>query len=98
MGIGERRIFYSYVLPNALSPLVTVSGLELGSLLTGSLITETIFALPGMGRLIVTAVFSRDYPLIAGCTMAAAFIYICVNLGTDITHRLIDPRRQSQYE
>jgi peptide/nickel transport system permease protein len=92
MGVSERRVFYSYVLPNAVSSLVTISGLEFGALLTGSLITETIFALPGMGRLIVTAVFSRDYPLIAGCTIAASLIYICINLCTDILHRLIDPR------
>lgn len=98
MGIGERRIFFSYVLPNALSPLITISGLELGALFTGSLITETIFAMPGMGRLIVTAIFSRDYPLIAGCTIVVSLLYIGVNLATDIVHRLIDPRREAARE
>jgi peptide/nickel transport system permease protein len=98
MGINDRRIFFSYVLPNAVSPLISVGGLELGSLLTGSLITETIFALPGMGRLIVTGIFSRDYPLIVGCTFTVALIYICVNLCTDIVHRLIDPRAEAAHD
>jgi peptide/nickel transport system permease protein len=92
MGIAEKRIFYSYILPNALSSVVTISGLSLGSLLTGALITESIFALPGMGRLIVSAIFSRDYPLAVGCILAASFLYICVNFITDTIHCVIDPR------
>ncbi|MGE5315485.1 MAG: ABC transporter permease [Acidobacteriota bacterium] len=92
MGIAGHRIFYSYILPNALSPVLTVSGMSLGSLLTGALITESIFALPGMGRLIVTAIFARDYPLVVGCVIAASFLYIGVNMVTDIVHHLIDPR------
>lgn len=98
MGISESRIFYSYILPNALSPVITISGLSLGSLLTGALITETIFALPGMGRLIVSAIFSRDYPLIVGCIIAASFLYILANFVTDAVHHLIDPRIARPHE
>jgi peptide/nickel transport system permease protein len=92
MGISEDRIFYSYILPNALSSVVTISGLSLGSLLTGALITESIFALPGMGRLMVSAIFSRDYPLVVGCIITASFLFICVNFIADTVHYAIDPR------
>ncbi|HLP14902.1 MAG TPA: ABC transporter permease [Bacteroidota bacterium] len=98
MGVDENRILYSYILPNALSSMVTLGGLSLGSLLTGALLTETIFALPGMGRLIVTAIFSRDYPLVVGCVIAASCLYISVNFCTDIIHYLIDPRIKRTHE
>jgi peptide/nickel transport system permease protein len=98
MGLAENRIFYSYILPNAMSSVITISGLSLGSLLTGALITESIFALPGMGRLIVTAIFSRDYPLVVGCIIAASVLYICVNILTDIMHYIIDPQIKGVHE
>ncbi len=97
MGITENKIFYSYALPNALTPVITIAGLELGALMTGTLITENIFALPGMGRLIVTAIFSRDYPLIVGCTIIASVVFICANLCADIIHGVIDPRVTSAH-
>lgn len=92
MGLSKRSIFRSYVLPNAISPLVSLIGIEVGILLTGVLVTETLFSWPGMGRLAIGAIFSRDYPLILGCTLVAGVVVIAGNLVSDIVNALIDPR------
>ena len=88
-GLG---IFFRTILPNAVAPLLTLGGLELGTLLAGALITEQIFSLPGMGRLTVAALFARDYPLILGCTMTAGIAVIASNMIADILHAALDPR------
>ncbi len=92
MGLTERKIFRSYVLPNALSPMVALIGIEIGLLLTGVLVTETLFAWPGMGRVTVLAIASRDYPLILGCTLLAGVVVILGNLVADVINAAIDPR------
>ncbi|MBI4547521.1 MAG: ABC transporter permease [Ignavibacteriae bacterium] len=92
MGINQRTISLFYKLPNALTPVITILGLELGTLMAGALVTETIFAWPGMGRLTVMAIFSRDYPLIMGCTIVAGTVVILGNLIADILYATIDPR------
>ncbi|MEO5823747.1 MAG: nickel ABC transporter permease [Vicinamibacteraceae bacterium] len=77
---------------NSLIPVVTVIGLQFGAVLTGSIITETIFAWPGVGRLLVTAINSRDYPVVQGCILWIAVIYVGVNLLTDLVYGMLDPR------
>ncbi len=91
-GIGERRLILSHALPNSLLPLITLLGIEIGSLLGGALITETIFSLPGLGRLTVDAIFSRDYPLIIGCTLISGFMVIAGNFIADMLHAKLDAR------
>jgi peptide/nickel transport system permease protein len=79
-------------LRNALTPVVTLLGLQLGGLLTGSIITEVIFSWPGLGRLMITAISARDYPLVEGCVLTFALTYVVVNMATDMVYCLIDPR------
>jgi peptide/nickel transport system permease protein len=95
-GISERRILWKYALPPALIPAISLGGLELGTLLAGTVVTETLFALPGMGRLTVSAVLSRDYPLLIGCTIVSGCVVIVSNLLADILHSLLDPRTSSE--
>jgi len=79
-------------LRNAISPVVTLLGLQLGGLLTGTIVTEIIFSWPGLGRLLITAISARDYPLVEGCVLTFALTYVLVNLVTDLAYALIDPR------
>ncbi len=85
-------VLYKHALSNALLPVVTVAGLQLGSLLAGAIITETIFAWPGVGRLTIQAINARDYPLAQGCVLTIALSYVFVNLLVDIVYAIIDPR------
>lgn len=91
-GTPEWRVFALHALRNALPPVVTVAGLQAGGLLAGAIITETIFAWPGLGRLVVQAIDARDYPLVQGCVLAIAFTYLLMNTATDLLHRVLDPR------
>lgn len=91
-GASETRILVRHALANALTPLISVIGLQAGSLLAGSVITETIFAWPGIGRLTVDAIRSRDYPLVQGCVLVIAVAYIAINLITDLAYAWADPR------
>lgn len=91
-GFGENMIIWKHVIPNAVSPLISIAGVELGLLLGGALITEVIFALPGMGRLTVNAIFSRDYPLITGCTFIAGVMVIIANILADLVKAGLDKR------
>ena len=91
-GLDEGRIVRSHVLKNALIPVVTVLGLQLGTLIGGAVITEYVFALPGVGRLVVDAVFARDYPLVQGVVLLIAVGFILTNLMVDVLYGFIDPR------
>jgi peptide/nickel transport system permease protein len=91
-GLPERAVFFKHALRNAAIPVVTLLGLQLGALLAGSIVTETIFAWPGLGRLIIQAINARDFPLLQGCVMTIALGYMIVNLLTDLVYALIDPR------
>jgi peptide/nickel transport system permease protein len=91
-GAPERRVVLVHALRNALVPVTTVAGLQAGALLAGAIITETIFAWPGLGRLVVQAIDARDYPLVQGCVLAIAASYVVVNTATDLLQRAIDPR------
>lgn len=91
-GLPERRVIYRHALRNALIPIITVIGMEFGLLLGGAILTETIFAWPGLGRYTVDAVYARDYPAIQGSVLFIAFIFVVVNLVTDILYAFINPR------
>jgi ABC-type dipeptide/oligopeptide/nickel transport system permease component len=91
-GLSEQRVWLKHTLRNALLSVITIMSLQFGSLLTGSLITETIFSWPGIGRLTVQAIQTRDYPLVQGCVLVIAVSYILVNFLTDLAYRLVDPR------
>ena len=92
LGLSNSRIFRSYAFPNAVLPVITILGLEFGALLSGALVVETVFAWPGLGRLAVTAIFARDYPLILGCATVSGLGVIGANLLADIVASLLDPR------
>jgi len=91
-GVLERLIILRHALRNALIPVVTVVGLQAGALLGGAIITETIFALPGVGRLLVDAIFQRDFPIVQGVVLLLAVNFLLVNLVVDIVYACLDPR------
>jgi ABC-type dipeptide/oligopeptide/nickel transport system permease component len=91
-GLTERQVVYRHALRNALNPVLTVLGLQFGSLLAGAIVTETIFGWPGIGRLTLTAISNRDYALVQGCILAVGLTYVAVNLFTDFVVSLADPR------
>jgi peptide/nickel transport system permease protein len=91
-GLPEKQIWLKHVLRNALLSVVTIMSLQFGGLLAGSLITETIFSWPGIGRLTVQAIQTRDYPLVQGCVLVIAISYVLINFATDLLYKLIDPR------
>jgi ABC-type dipeptide/oligopeptide/nickel transport system permease component len=91
-GLSRARVVLRHAFRNSLIPIVTIIGLQLGAVLTGTIITETIFAWPGLGRLLVQAIGFRDYPLIQGCILFIAVTYVAMNLITDIAYGGLDPR------
>jgi peptide/nickel transport system permease protein len=91
-GVSRGRAIIRHALRNSLIPLVTILGLQFGAVLTGAIITETIFAWPGIGRLLIQSITSRDYPLVQGCILLIAVTYVTVNLITDLLYGVLDPR------
>jgi peptide/nickel transport system permease protein len=91
-GLTERVVIYKHAVRNAMVPVVTVIGLNFGLLLAGAILTETVFSWPGLGRLVVNSVYERDYPLVVGCILIFAIVFVIVNLVTDILYTYIDPR------
>ncbi|MEM0015256.1 MAG: ABC transporter permease [Zestosphaera sp.] len=91
-GLKQSAVLFKHVLRNALVPVATVAGLQLGVLMRGAVITETIFAWPGVGKLVVDAIFARDYPMVQGAIFILALIYSLINLAVDILYTVIDPR------
>ena len=91
-GVSDRRVVFRHAVPNTLLPIVTILGLNLEWLLAGSVLTETVFAWPGLGRLMFDAVSARDFPLLMGLFMVISSFVIIVNLLTDVLYRAIDPR------
>lgn len=91
-GLPERRVVYYHALRNGLIPILTILGLQFGVLLAGAIITETIFSWPGLGRLVVQGIQSRDYPLVQGCILVISMTYVMVNLLTDLVYGWVDPR------
>jgi ABC-type dipeptide/oligopeptide/nickel transport system permease component len=91
-GLSTFAVLVRHALRNALIPIITILGLQFGTLLAGTIVTETIFSWPGIGRLTVQAISSRDYPLLQGCILVIALSYVLVNLLTDVLYSFIDPR------
>jgi peptide/nickel transport system permease protein len=91
-GLSESRVLMGHALRNGLIPVVTVIGIHVGYLLGGTVIIEEIFSLPGIGRLALNAIYQRDYPTVQGTVLFIAFVFVLVNMITDVTYSLIDPR------
>jgi peptide/nickel transport system permease protein len=91
-GLSERRVILRHALRAALLPIITIVGLQMGGLLAGTVITETIFSWDGIGRLLVESIEKRDYPVTQACVLVVALSYVLVNLATDFAYRLADPR------
>jgi peptide/nickel transport system permease protein len=91
-GLQNREVVWRHVIKNSLIPVVTVVGLELGQLLSGSIITETVFAWPGIGSLLISGVSARDYPLVTGLVLFYTFGFVLINLMIDALYAVIDPR------
>jgi peptide/nickel transport system permease protein len=91
-GLGEQSVLWRHVFSNALVPIVTVVGLEVGTLLSGSIIVETVFAWPGIGSLLITGVSARDYPLVTGLVLMYTLAFVTINLIIDALYAFIDPR------
>ncbi len=91
-GVGGRTILFLHALKNAAVPVVTVIGLGVALLIGGAVVTESVFAIPGLGRLVIDAILRRDYPVIQGVTLLFAFVYVLVNLGVDMLYTVFDPR------
>jgi ABC-type dipeptide/oligopeptide/nickel transport system permease component len=91
-GVGSRSVVWRHVLRNSLIPVITVIGLQFGQLMGGAVLTETVFAWPGLGRLMVQAIFSRDYVLLQGAVLVFALSFVVINTLVDISYAYIDPR------
>ncbi|MGI4800074.1 MAG: ABC transporter permease [Janthinobacterium lividum] len=91
-GVGNSTILFLHALKNAAVPIVTVIGIGIALLIGGAVVTESVFAIPGLGRLVVDAILRRDYPIIQGVVLMFSFVYVLVNLGVDLVYSLVDPR------
>jgi peptide/nickel transport system permease protein len=91
-GLSERRVILRHALPNALQPVITLGALEFGTLLSGAVLTEQVFSIPGFGRLIVEAVFSRDYAVVQGVVLVTATFYTLLNFAADLLYAVVNPR------
>ena len=91
-GLGQRNILFVHALKNAAVPIVTVIGIGIALLIGGAVVTESVFAIPGLGRLTIDAILRRDYPVIQGIVLLFSFVYVLVNLLVDVTYTLVDPR------
>jgi len=91
-GLGQRNILFVHALKNAAVPIITVIGIGVALLIGGAVVTESVFAIPGLGRLTIDAILRRDYPVIQGIVLLFSFLYVLVNLMVDVTYTLVDPR------
>lgn len=91
-GLAELRVIGKHALRNALIPTITVVGLQVGVLLGGNMIVETVFGWPGLGRLVVQAIFARDFPLVQGAVMVYAFTFVVANLVVDVLYTYLNPK------
>ncbi len=91
-GLAERPVIFTHALRNALLPVITIIGLQLGTLLSGAVLTETIYSWPGIGKWLFDSIVARDYPIVQSVTLIIALIYIIINFVVDILYALVDPR------
>jgi peptide/nickel transport system permease protein len=95
-GLGERAVIYKHAFKNALIPTMTIIGISFAILISGAVVVETVFNIPGLGRLIISAVLRRDYPVIQGVVLCIAGVYMLINLAVDLSYLLVDPRVRYQ--
>jgi len=95
-GVSERLVVYRHALRNALIPVLTVAALQFAGLVAGAVIVESVFSRPGLGRLAVTAILSRDFPLAQGIVLVIASMYVFLNVGVDLVYGVLDPRIRYQ--
>jgi len=91
-GVGQREVLFVHALKNAAVPIITIIGIGVAALLGGAVVTESVFAIPGLGRLTVDAILRRDYPVIQGVVLLFSFVYVLVNLAVDLLYTFFDPR------
>jgi peptide/nickel transport system permease protein len=91
-GLADRRVTYHHALRNALIPVVTVAGVQLGYVVGGLVVVEDVFTLPGVGRLLLDAIFQRDYPVVQGVILLLAATFMALNLAVDLLYAVLDPR------
>jgi peptide/nickel transport system permease protein len=91
-GLGQRAILFIHALKNAAVPIVTVIGIGVALLIGGAVVTESVFVIPGLGRLTIDAILRRDYPVIQGVVLLFSFVYVLVNLAIDLLYTVLDPR------
>ena len=91
-GLTERLVIWRHGLKNAMIAVITMLGLQFGAMLAGAAVTEIVFSRPGVGRLVVTAILQKDYPLVQGCVVFLASVYLLVNLLVDVAYAWLDPR------
>jgi peptide/nickel transport system permease protein len=91
-GLNERRVVFRHAMRNALLPIVTIIGLQLGALLSGAILTETIFGLTGVGKTLYDAITARDYTVVQAFTLVIAVVFVMVNLIVDVSYAVLDPR------
>jgi peptide/nickel transport system permease protein len=96
-GIGYGRVIRKHAIRNSLIPTLTIVGIQMGNLLTGTVIVETVFAWPGIGRLIIQSILSRDYPMVLGCIVLFTLCFSIINLIIDLAYAYVDPRIRAQY-
>lgn len=94
----EFKVIWNHALSNALIPIVTIVGLQFGGLLEGAVVTEAVFAVPGIGSLLVEAIKTRDYPMVLGGVLFIGIVFSLVNLAVDVLYAYIDPRIKAQYQ
>lgn len=95
-GLSERRVIFKHAFRNALNPIITIVGLQVGTLMAGTIITEKIFLWPGVGMLLLESIQRRDYPVVQGCILIIAMLYVVINTFTDILYAKVDPRVRLQ--
>jgi peptide/nickel transport system permease protein len=91
-GVEQRNVLFVHALKNAAVPIVTIIGIGVALLIGGAVVTESVFAIPGLGRLTLDAILRRDYPVIQGVVLIFSFVYVLVNLAVDLIYTLVDPR------
>lgn len=96
-GISRRKVITKHAIPNALIPSLTVIGIQMGNLLAGSVVVETVFAWPGIGRLMIASILSNDYPMVLGCMVLYTICFSLINLLIDIAYAFVDPRIKARY-